>query len=295
MDHHYIEQYDLVDRYLMGKLAAEESAPFEEHFVDCTQCLDRLKTAGDFLQGMRAVTVEQVSSTEGYKSRGRLWYLTPMLSRKALALAASFLLAAAAVGAVLALRQMRRFQLEAHEATSAAAQWERRYEEEQQSAAQTERKREQTEQELTAQLRELEAKLEDVQKQRAPLASESGWWTQPGINVPVFALNSARAGDPSSGAMNEIALSRSPMGFVISLGLAGEVKYRDYRITILDNRNRVVWKRGGFKPDSHNALSIGFNSTFFRPGQYLLTVEGRMRGEDITVLGSYPFRVIKNT
>lgn len=282
MDHHYIEEFNLVDRYLMGKLTAEESAPFEDHFVDCPHCLDRLKTTRDFTQGLRVVTVEGAPTTGADEPRGWLWFLSPMLARKSLALASCILLAVALVSVVLAQKQLRRLRSEAHEAADAAAL--------------SEQERERTQRELTAQLHELEAKLEDAQKQRRPLAPERGWWAQPGINVPVFALNSVRAGDPnSSGAMNEIKLPRAAKGFVISVGLVGEVKYEEYHVTVIDNRNRVVWESGGLQPDRHNALSIGFNATFFRPGQYVLKVEGGMKKEELSALGNYPFRVIKST
>ena len=45
MEHSYIEKNALVDRYLNRRLGVEERAAFEEHFLDCRQCLDQLKFA----------------------------------------------------------------------------------------------------------------------------------------------------------------------------------------------------------------------------------------------------------
>jgi hypothetical protein len=295
MDHNYIEKFDLIDRYLMGKLAAEESAPFEEHFVDCPECIDRLKTTKDFLEDLRLVTVREASKSDNYRTAGLLSYISQASSRKRLALAVTCMLTVAIAGTFFVLNQMRRFRSEVNEAKSASAQWERRYEEEQRSASLSEQKREEIEQGLTEQVRKLEAKLQDEQKRSADMANEPGWWTRPGINVPVFALNSVRSGNQnSSETINELPLPRSPMGFVISLGLEGETKYKDYRITIFDDRNKSIWRRGGFKPDRHNSLSIGFNSSFFRPGKYLLKVEGIIKDADSRLIGNYPLRIIKN-
>jgi anti-sigma factor RsiW len=55
MDHGYIEENNVADRYLMGKLSAEERARFEEHFVDCAQCLDRLETTEGIRAALRTV------------------------------------------------------------------------------------------------------------------------------------------------------------------------------------------------------------------------------------------------
>lgn len=48
MDHQYIEEHNLADRYLTRNLPPDERARFEEHFVDCPECLDRLALAEMF-------------------------------------------------------------------------------------------------------------------------------------------------------------------------------------------------------------------------------------------------------
>ncbi len=50
MDHKAIEEGHLPDRYLMGKLPADERARFEEHYVDCPVCLGDLEA----VEGLRA-------------------------------------------------------------------------------------------------------------------------------------------------------------------------------------------------------------------------------------------------
>jgi hypothetical protein len=50
MDHGYIEQSRIADRYLARELDPEEARLFESHFVDCSECLDRLALAEIFRQ-----------------------------------------------------------------------------------------------------------------------------------------------------------------------------------------------------------------------------------------------------
>ena len=49
MDHTHTDEHQLADRYLMGRLDDAERRRFEEHFVDCPACLERLET----IEGLR--------------------------------------------------------------------------------------------------------------------------------------------------------------------------------------------------------------------------------------------------
>lgn len=58
MEHSYIDDSDLVDRYLTRKLGAEERIAFEEHFLDCRQCLAQLKFAEALRDGIRTFAAD---------------------------------------------------------------------------------------------------------------------------------------------------------------------------------------------------------------------------------------------
>jgi hypothetical protein len=64
MEHSYIEDNALVDRYLTRKLGAEERAAFEEHFLDCRHCLDQLKFAESLQSGIRTFAADAAPLTE---------------------------------------------------------------------------------------------------------------------------------------------------------------------------------------------------------------------------------------
>jgi len=59
MEHSYIEEHNIADRYLLGKLSDEERMRFEEHFADCLQCRDLLETTDDFRTGLRTVIADR--------------------------------------------------------------------------------------------------------------------------------------------------------------------------------------------------------------------------------------------
>jgi hypothetical protein len=295
MDHKYINEFDLVDRYLMGRLAAEETAEFEAHFVDCLECVDRLKTIKGLRDGLRIVASERAPEPRSYYPGSISLSLRPLSSRKSLALAAAVLLLVAVVGAVVASNQIRRSRVEANQARNASAEWERRYEEERQSSSLAEMRHKDSERDLATELAQLRAALENKDKQNTgEMADDHGAWNQPQINIETFVLESTRGSAPGTGPLNEILVPRSPANFLIAVRLEGEVDHKAYRMTIQDDRKSVILKKSGLKRDRHNSLSVGFNSTFFRVGDYVLTVEGVAGDGSTTVVGEYAFRVSKS-
>ena len=48
MDHRYIEEHSVAERYLDNQLGPRDRAAFEAHLVDCQECMDRPLLAGMF-------------------------------------------------------------------------------------------------------------------------------------------------------------------------------------------------------------------------------------------------------
>jgi hypothetical protein len=291
MDHEQINQFDLIDRYLMGKLPSEESASFEEHFVDCPQCVAQLQITKSFMRDFRSVAAGQASQIEHRQPGKATWHFPQTLFRKPLALAIGCLLIAAAAGAVFVVEYTRRLRGEVSQAESLTKLWEDRYEEERQSAISADRRYQEAVSQRAEQLRALEAKLKDEEAQRARIAAEFSRRTLPEGNLSMFILNSVRGLEPNaSESDNQVILPRSSAIFALSISLEGEPEFKNYLITIYDDRHRLVWKRGA-TPNSHNFLSVTLRSDIFRPGPYSLTVEGVKKEGGRDMVGNYPFLV----
>src|ERR1700760_2124012 len=54
MNHNEAIREQAVERYLLGELAEDARARFEEHFFDCTICAAELKTGAVFVDALRA-------------------------------------------------------------------------------------------------------------------------------------------------------------------------------------------------------------------------------------------------
>lgn len=289
MDHKYIEELDLVDRYLMGRLPADESAAFEEHFVDCAQCVDRLKTTKDLIHGFRLMASREPAEEPDYGARELQWYWLHSVSPKWFALAGGFLLLVVIAAAVITFNRIRLSRIEADEAKSDSAKWEQRFEEQRQSAASADTKHQETERELTEKLTQLQAEFEN--KREPEIARQDHGSVQPQINVPIIVLQATRGSGPQSDSINSLKLPRSPTSFLILVALEGELDYRDYRMTIRDDHKQLIWESGGLKRNSDNSLSLVLNSSFFRGGDYLLTVEGVSEAGAPSVIAKYRFRL----
>ncbi|HWP44343.1 MAG TPA: hypothetical protein VNO14_13950 [Blastocatellia bacterium] len=295
MNHEQIDQLDLIDRYLMGKLPAEVSSSFEEHFVDCPQCIARLQTTKNFMQGLRLVAAEQAAQIDPQSSGRSVRPYVTSLFQKPLAWAAALLLIAAAAGAVFVIDYMRGLREEVDQAKSLSEQWQRRYEDERQSAMAAERNHREVEAQHADQLRELEAKLKQQQPQRAEMADEPARRLPPEGSLPIYTLTSVRGGEPrpEQGA-NEIHLRRSATLFALLIPLEGETRYESYRIRILDERQRLIRQFVDLLPGRQGALSVWLRSDLFQPGRYSLIAEGENKEGASNPIGNYPFLIVKD-
>jgi len=292
MDHKQVQQ-DLIDQYLMGKLPEEENFGFEEHFVDCPECIAQIQLTKSFLQDLRFVAAE-VLQTDTHRRGNAFWHTLQTVFRKPLVLAACCLLIAIAACVVFVANYTQRLRAEVNQAKSLSDQWEHRYEEERQAAISAQKEHQETERQLNEQSQTLSAKLRDEQAQRERMKAEFSQWIRPAGNLPIFVLTPKRSGEqkPSESA-NPITLPRSATMFAFSILLEGEVTYKSYKITIIDRHNRLIWKKEGLTPDRHNSFSIGFKPGFFQPGNYSLILKG-INNEGIgETVGYYPFLVIK--
>ena len=111
MNHLQIEELDLVNRYLLGRLPAEEQSRFEEHFVDCQECLERLETSASFRRGVKTAFAEDALRTGAYVQAGVVGWLMRRnrWQQTALLLIAIFLLV---VPNVFFIQKARRAQAE---------------------------------------------------------------------------------------------------------------------------------------------------------------------------------------
>jgi hypothetical protein len=96
MQNSYIEEHDIARQYLIGKLSTEDQRVFEEHLMDCRECLDRLDEFEGLRDGLRRA--RKLSAVPSHAVGARRW---------APAIAAGVAFVLAAVPGYLAWQELR--------------------------------------------------------------------------------------------------------------------------------------------------------------------------------------------
>jgi hypothetical protein len=289
MEHTYIEQADIIDQYLLGKLAEEENNEFEEHFITCSQCTERLQVTQNFLYDLRNTMIEPMLTAQFDDSPGPLRKLWQLFFSKPLVLVSICLLLAALIGQMMQFYEIRNLRTAVSTAEATSSQWQQRYEEEQQANASTDQQHLEKEKELALRIQELESKASQGVKGAANFIE--GFL--PGTSLSSFVLTSVRSAAQSLPPGNNIHLTNENRAILLSIPLESEGNYRAYRLAIINQQKLMVWKKSEGKPDQFNSFSLLFPTRFFKPGSYLLTIEGLTDTGEFKTVGNYPFRIAK--
>jgi hypothetical protein len=277
MDHRYIDEHDIVSRHLMGKLSPRDRAEFEEHSLDCPQCLDLLETEEEFRRALKQAAAEDAGGIRNAVPAGLTGWLAGLgIWRQAALWTTAGLLLAMAPTAVY-IGRAERARRGVDQGAAASREWQRRYEFERQAGADV-RKR----------LQEAEKKL---QQQSAASGERAGSPELPAV-ASVFTLDAARSADLGiSAPLNRIEIRDSLRWIILSVERGDEPEFEDYRATIEDSQGRTLWRKSGIRPATSGTLSLAFDSTFFHEGDFVLRLEALTRGAHYAPAARYLFRV----
>ena len=285
----------------MGKLSAEEIYSFEEHFVDCPQCIGELQATKGFVEGMERLAAEQFELDNRRRAPGLFRAMSRSISRNRLATLAAAIWLAILVVALVMIIQTRSLRSELAEAKAAAARWQQMYENAQEARPAEKSEARQVQPAVAERIarpegavpaedagrtdtRKAEApKDSPVKKDAAEAANSAGAVQEEGS--PTLTLNATRG----AAAENAITLAGS-VKFTVQIPLEGETKYDNYRVTIRNPRRQLVHKAGA-QPDNRGVLRIALESRKFNAGVYYLALEGTQKGAQSEAIGEYRFTV----
>jgi hypothetical protein len=258
MNHAYVEEHQLVDGYLRGRLAEEEAARFEEHYLSCPACLDQLELAEALHQGFRQVAGEDVARLTAARQLAVVAWLARLGRSRQAALLVSGLLVLLIVPG-LALWRSSRLDLALRSA----------------QAAGTERHGE------TARLR---ADLEQAREEHRRIAGELADARRPQANVPILYLSPERGeGDEPT---RRLRLPAKPGWVVLSFTLEPPHP-GSYGLVLEGKDGKEIWRESGVRPDALDTVTLSLPTRLLAPGDYRLVVLGSGSGAP-----SLPFRVL---
>ncbi|HEY4575014.1 MAG TPA: zf-HC2 domain-containing protein, partial [Thermoanaerobaculia bacterium] len=106
MNHTDVEEQNLVDRYVMGKLSAAETERFEDHYLSCPECLDRLDLAESMQRGFKRAAGQDAARLATSRQLALVAWLSRLGRSRQVAALVMALLVVAILPAGLALRQI---------------------------------------------------------------------------------------------------------------------------------------------------------------------------------------------
>ncbi len=95
MDHKAIKEKEIIERYILRQLTAEEEKLFEEHYFECEQCFNEILATEKIILGLKDASAKDLLNTaeqKGKKSFGLNNLLNLFSPPPALALAATVLI-----------------------------------------------------------------------------------------------------------------------------------------------------------------------------------------------------------
>jgi len=292
MDHPFIEEHNIPYLYLLGKLPAEEQEHFEEHFIVCPECLNRLETTESFIGGLKTVATEDILRLHAYVQAGILAWLA-RLSRKRQAMLLSItVLLLLALPAALFIAEMKRVPDELDQAKSAFMDTQRQVEEKQQTVQKLEKELQETRLKSAEQIQHLETELERERQERARLADGANRPERLHSIVTVFSLFKTRSADPTQPSpKNEIVISRPSQLIVLSPEFDPDPDIQTYRGVITTDDNRPIWRGDKLQLNFKGTIELGFSARLFRSSDYLFTLEGLTKQGNYIRISTYPFKV----
>ncbi len=278
MDHTYIDDQQIAERYLMGRLSPEEREAFEEHTMICADCLERLEISAGLRSGLQQTAAVAAVARAGALRLGLLATLARLGRSRGMALAFTALLLVALVPSGLLLRQVREQQREIDRASHPMPPPDPRQGAELRIARQA----------LAEQ--RLQADRERGEKER--LQGELSRALHPQANTPILTLAPERSASGPRPPAQQIALPRGPGWIVLALDLEA-ADYPSYRVRLRGPAGALLWQGAGFEPDPQSTLPLSLPATLLAPGDLSVEVEGLPASGPPVRAARFTFRAIK--
>jgi hypothetical protein len=270
MDHTYIEEHQIADRYLSGTLPEEEAERFENHYLSCPECLDRLDLIESVQRGFRRMATQDAERLSTTRQLALLAWLAHRSRRSQAAVLLAALLVLAVLPTSLALRGSAGRERELVQ-TRLALEQERRH-----SAAGS----------------RSAAEVETLRAERARAVGQLAQAQQAEGNISILSLDVVR-GAGSSANEPQVSVRRPPVPGRIVLSLQVDQSFQPpFRAILRDARGRELQRIENLLPDGHDNLNLSLPASLLPPGDDSISLESLPPGRAPAAAGRFTFRVL---
>ena len=254
----------------MGKLSTEDRVDFEDHFVDCPECLDQIESTEDFRSALKQVTKKGASWSRSSADHGWLAWL----GASGAWAQPRFLVFASGVFVIgltlVFFAGLRYRQSELARATRTSDEWQSRYAEERQARESLEK--------------QLQASPNSSQEQRTLIASAQA--------APLFFLTVTRGSGDTSAPANKVTIPQASPWVVLSLEFEKDPAFRSYRAQLSNAEGRQLWSADQIPPPPSDSLGITLPSSMLTNGNYTLTLDGLTAGNRYVPAAHFSFQAV---
>jgi hypothetical protein len=282
MDHTYIEKHQIADRYVQGTLPAAEMELFEDHYLSCPECLDRLELAESLQRGFKRMAGQEAATL----AAARQLALVAWLARLGRSRQMAVLVMALLVFAILPVGMVFRGVAGSSGRNQELARTRSALERERQRSAEEARSAAEAEKRLQASQGDLAAEREARARAQEQLAQAS----QPEANFPILSLDAERgAGTPGEEPTQRV---RRPAAGRIVLNLTIDSPFPSYRAALRDRQGHELYRWKDLRRSGSETLTLSFPASLVSSGDYSVSVEGLTPGGKPTPAGRFTFRVL---
>jgi anti-sigma factor RsiW len=277
MDHEKIDEGQIAERYVLGQLDPEERQLFEEHFLDCAECLEKVELAEQLRHGLQRAAARRAAAVV---AGGSLLAVLARLRRwQRIALAAAALVIAAGLPLGLLLGRVSHLDRELQAARKTLA------------GRPAEPPRPPSGVSLPAvEISRLESEVAARQQEVARLEGELEKARRPQVNVPILALSLVRSAAGEEVPVPQLRVPPEAPWIVVSLE-PSDPGFPAYRATLQGSGRQSVWQGGGLTLSPAGLLSFSLPRPLLAPGTFRLRIEGLPPGRPPVPAGEFPFRV----
>ncbi len=303
MNHQVIEEQQIIDRYLMGKLPEEEEARFEEHYLHCLDCQEALRLGQHMQRGFKVAATQELEAAKTLRQAAFMAWLW----RRQGALGAVLMLVLMAVPTTLMWRRAndleRRLQLSEASVESIDAPRRNALTEagdevvvgpEQDATEDVSDSTADLTAQLTSQRAAYEQRLQEAQQRNRDLDQALSAARQPSGNTRLIYLGTERSA-VSQAPSHRLSLPDAPTWIVLALEVdAGG--FESFRGVLYDADDEVIWRGDSLQLDIQDTVNVSVHSSSLKTGDYRLELAGVAAsdaegGARVEAVGTFALRV----
>jgi hypothetical protein len=283
MNHREVQSNEIIERYVLHQLGAEERRAFQEHYLSCEDCFAQLQISAPFIAAVRREArlgvLSRPASTAGPVTAWRFAWLKPAFALTGLAA-----IALAALLGWLLFSQIPELRRELAAEKQAREQLEKeRQESLRQSQETLAGERRQLELARGEQAR-LQNRIEELARNQSLPAG--GQEAPAQANVPIVILENTR----DSRQPNEMMLPANASHLTLWIEVELNSGFDSFQLQVVDAGRRSIQSLRGLQTNSYGALAANISAKPLQTGKYLVRLQG-IKGRQSVPVGEYDLSI----